>query len=556
MVFSKMLQVHHRTAIVLALLASLIAAVRIGSTWRIFNETTDEAYHIACGMQWLSAGRYTYETQHPPLARIVVALGPYLDGAKFSNLPTGYEEGGRMLSEAPDYYGLLTRARAGNLIFYFLGCLSVWLLARRCGGSLVAAVSVGLFTLIPVVLGHAGMATTDMALSACLALALWGWQEWLDLPGDPRRAALAGAATGLAMVSKFSSVLFLPAILVPILFWRWWRKELNVSGRLGLLKVVGCAAVAFFFVCWPVYRFDLTPARMPPDRKFFLLDLLIDRIGRHIGGAEGMHDVAYWFLGLHLPLAGMIRGIGEVYQHNWDGHSAYLFGKLSQQGWWYFFPVVLAIKTPLALAILAIAGAVVAFRERNRSALECLMAAAAIVLVSMASNVNIGVRHVLPVYLLISVLAGLAVVHLWKSRKVIVAALCFWMLAGSVAAHPDYLADFNLLAMGKPERIVADSDLDWGQDLHRATLMLRARGVREAWIAYDWPALSSREPGIVYRELPENTRVRGWVVASLRSLYYVGAKVQASGKPDPYGWLKTLTPTMRAGRSIVIFELK
>jgi hypothetical protein len=252
----------------------------------------------------------------------------------------------------------------------------------------------------------------------------------------------------------------------------------------------------------------------------------------------------------------MIRGIGEVYQHNWDGHSAYLFGQLSQQGWWYFFPVVLAIKTPLALAILVIAGAVVAFRERNRSALECLMAAAAIVLVSMASNVNIGVRHVLPVYLLISVPAGLAVVRLWKSHKLIVAALCFWMVAGSIAAHPDYLADFNLLAMGKPERIVADSDLDWGQDLHRATLMLRERGVREAWIAYEGPAQPARETGIVYRELPDNTRVRGWVVASMRELYYVGAKARESGKPEPYGWLKGLTPTMRAGRSIVIFELK
>jgi hypothetical protein len=154
------------------------------------------------------------------------------------------------------------------------------------------------------------------------------------------------------------------------------------------------------------------------------------------------------------------------------------------------------------------------------------------------------------------VLAALAVVRLWSRRTLIIAALCVWLAAGSVMAHPDYLADFNLLAMGKPERIVADSDLDWGQDLHRASLMLRERGVREAWIAYDWPALPSREPGIVYRELPENTRVRGWVVASLRSLYYVGAKAQASGKPDPYGRLKTLTPTMRAGRSILIFDLK
>lgn len=130
------------------------------------------------------------------------------------------------------------------------------------------------------------------------------------------------------------------------------------------------------------------------------------------------------------------------------------------------------------------------------------------------------------------------------------------MAAGSVAAHPDYLADFNLLAMGRPERIVADSDLDWGQDLHRATLLLRERGVREAWLAYEGSGQPSREAGIVYRELPDNVPVRGWVVASLRKLYYVGAKVRASGQPDPYGRLKTLTPTMRAGRSIVILELR
>jgi hypothetical protein len=232
-----------------------------------------------------------------------------------------------------------------------------------------------------------------------------------------------------------------------------------------------------------------------------------------------------------------------------------LFGQVSQQGWWYFFPVVLAIKTPLALGILAIAGAVVAVRERNRPAVECLMAASAIVLVSMTSNLNIGVRHVLPVYLLISVLAGLAVVRLWK-RTWMIAALCLWMVAASVTAHPDYLADFNLLAMGKPERIVADSDLDWGQDLHRATLMLQARGVREAWIAYEGTNEPAREKGIVYRVFPDDMRVHGWLVVSLRRIYYVGAKIQASGKPNPYAWLKGLTPAMRAGRSILIFDLK
>jgi hypothetical protein len=82
--------------------------------------------------------------------------------------------------------------------------------------------------------------------------------------------------------------------------------------------------------------------------------------------------------------------------------------------------------------------------------------------------------------------------------------------------------------------------------------MLRQRGVSEAWLAYE----GSAQPGVGYRELPENTPVHGWVVASLRRVYYEGAKARESGKPDPYGWLKTLTPTMRAGRSIVIFDVK
>jgi len=544
-VFSKVLRAHHWTAIVVAVLASLIAAVRIGSTWRVFNETTDEAFHIVCGMEWLSAGRYTYETQHPPLARVVAALGPYLSGAKFRDLNTGYAEGRLMLSEPPGYYRILLRARAGNLLFYFLGCLAVWLLARRCGGAIVAAVSVGLFTLIPVVLGHAGVATTDMALSASIALAFWGWQQWLDRPGDSTRAALAGLATGLAMVSKFSSVPFLPAMLVPVVAWRWWRKELKLGGWLGVLQALMCSATVFFVVCWAAYRFELVPFQTPPGQQFLLFDEWIASGGR-------FHDFVYRLLERRLPLSGMLKGFDQVYRHNLVGHSAYLFGRVSQHGWWYFFPVVLAIKTPLALAILAIIGAVVAFRERNRCALECLIAAAGIVLVSMASSLNIGVRHVLPVYLLIAAPAGLAVVHLWKRRTMLIAALCLWMAAGSVAAHPDYLADFNLLAMGKPERIVADSDLDWGQDLHRATRMLRQRGVSEAWLAYEGSAPS----GTGYRELPENTPVRGWVVASLRRIYWEGAKVRGTGKPDPYGWLKGLTPTMRAGRSLLIFDIK
>ena len=110
--------------------------------------------------------------------------------------------------------------------------------------------------------------------------------------------------------------------------------------------------------------------------------------------------------------------------------------------------------------------------------------------------------------------------------------------------------------MGTPERIVTDSDLDWGQDLPFATRALGERGVREAWLAYAGVYDVGRERGVTYLSLPPNTPVEGWVVASVRKIYFEGAMARAKGLPEPYGWLKTIRPTMRAGRSILIFDLR
>jgi hypothetical protein len=532
-------------AIALALV--LIGVIRIASTWRLFAQTVDEASQIACGVEWLSAHRYTIGTEHPPLGRIAAGLGPYLDGAHFHGKPTRREEGLAILADAPDYYRLLAEARAGNLIFFVLACLGVWLLARGCGGAAVAAMAVASFSLIPVVLGHAGMATTDFALVAFLPLAFWSWQVGFDSP-NRKCASLAGAMTALAIVSKFSSLVFLPAMLAALLLLRWRRKNLPKCTRRAMFSALAVFAATLVLVCWAVYRFDLAPIRTPPGREFLLLD-------RWIGTSGWIHALVYRLLEVPFPLSAILKGIGEVFQHSVDGHDAYLFGQVSRHGWWYFFPVVLLVKTPLAFMALAGLGAVVAIRGSNERASECLAAGIAIVLVSLSSSIDIGVRHVLPVYAFAAVLAGLAIVRLWPRTK-IVGVLCVCLIAANIWAHPHYLADFNLLAMGTPERIVTDSDLDWGQDLPFATRALAGRGVREAWLAYAGVYDVSRETGVTYRPLPPNTPVEGWVAASVRQIYFEGAMARAKGQPEPYGWLKTIRPTMRAGRSILIFDLR
>ena len=157
----------------------------------------------------------------------------------------------------------------------------------------------------------------------------------------------------------------------------------------------------------------------------------------------------------------------------------YLLGEPISEGRWSFFPVALGVKTPIPFLVLALVGTValaVAARER-RSALVPPLAALAMLLTAMAANINIGVRHVLPMYPSAGgVRRRRDTSLLWHRRPrgrlrlagpVLAAALTGWLVAESVRAHPDYLPYFDQLAGKRPERVLLDSDLDWGQDLGR-----------------------------------------------------------------------------------------
>src|ERR1700729_3671149 len=75
----------HSLYFVIALL--LLGTIRIVSTYSVFSYTFDEPAHLACGMEWLDKGVYTWEPQHPPLARVAASLGPYLMGIRSQNTP-------------------------------------------------------------------------------------------------------------------------------------------------------------------------------------------------------------------------------------------------------------------------------------------------------------------------------------------------------------------------------------------------------------------------------------------------------------------------------------
>jgi hypothetical protein len=481
-----------KAAAVAALILVAAGSLRIVSTYRVFNHTIDEPDHLAAGMEWLTTGKYWYEDQHPPLARVFGALGPFLSGERFREGPDAPREGYRILGKGAHYDRVLALGRAGILPFFWIACGVVGLWAWRSGGAAAAVLAVSIFSTLPPVLAHAGLITTDMALAAFSGSAALATVYWSERP-DRLRSVLLGAAVGLACLSKLSALLFLPA------FWLVELRRREFRAALLRIRAVAVVAAVAFLVVWAGYRFSF--ARWHPAPRFF-------------------------------------SGMAAAWAHNRTGHPAYIWGHRATSGVWYYYPATLAIKTPLALLLMAAAGV---WLVRRREALTPLWFAGTVLVCAMAGRLDLGVRQILPVYIGLSVFAGCAVAQsrlVWQ--KIATGLLLAWQLVSGAWQHPDYLAYTNEIAGNHPERFVADSDLDWGQDMKRLGTFLREAGASEVTFrpfhrtyVLDVPML----PGEI--EHPST----GWNAVSV-------TEWKLFGFPE---WADRATPQKRIGRSILLW---
>ena len=202
------LAVLERIAPLITLAAVVAASARIVSTYEVFSHTFDEPGHLACGVHYLQGFVCPYE--YAPLARAAIAVGPFLAGARPQQMADMPREGLAIL--AHHYPRFLTLARCGVLPFFWIACGALYCWGRRYFGKAAAAMSVLLFSLLPPVLAHAGLATADMALTGCLTAAFLAWLMWTGQP-TRLRSVVCGVLTGLAVLAKFSTCGFLPTIL-------------------------------------------------------------------------------------------------------------------------------------------------------------------------------------------------------------------------------------------------------------------------------------------------------------------------------------------------------
>jgi 4-amino-4-deoxy-L-arabinose transferase-like glycosyltransferase len=498
----------------------VLTMIRIASTWRVFSQTTDEPMHFYSGYQWLAEKKYDLNREHPPLARVVEALPLYLAGARDPGEGSVGDRINTMFMFRGKYEHNMLLIRCGNLLFVILAIVAVALWARTVMPPPFAILTTAMFASLPPVLAHGGLATTDMAGCATYALAIVALYYWLQKP-SPLRAIILGIACGLGVVSKFSFIPFFGATAVAVIAI-WWiqKRELQVRHATTLI-ISGAVTIAIIALA---YRGDLSA---------------------------------------------FIDGIRILQGHALRGHPAYLFGRRSDSGWWYYFPVALLFKTPLPFLALAamsvgqtllsvllsvlpsVRGSKPTDKRTDKSVCPPLMACV-IMAIAMATPINIGVRHILPIYVPLAILAGSGAQELWqrgRNARIAVAALCVWMFIGTSISHPDYIPWFNELALGHGERILSDSNFDWGQDVLRLRNICRQRHIDHLAIEVFTGAPLDQLGFPIRRKIWPPLPTTGWHAIS--ETYFT-----AAGGDAGYAYVTQHPVICRAGKTIRLYYVK
>jgi 4-amino-4-deoxy-L-arabinose transferase-like glycosyltransferase len=533
------------------ILLILVASLLVAKTWRIYGHTWDEPEHLAAGMELLDRGKYEYDTEHPPIARALIALGPYLAGSHSYGTPPpdGTQEGVDILYEGGHYDRTLTLARLGTLPFLAVLLLAMWLWARQIAVSQEEALlGVLLLASVPPILGHAALAALDIPGCATTLLALYLLQRWLT-SGARRDSILFGLAAGVAVGTKLSAVPFIAIGMLVLLLVRvllgvrpaavTWRRR--VAG-FALILLAGMVPIV---LAYGRRSIELTTL---PTRFEWVMEYLFQN------GSNG-HQAIYSFIEhLRLPEAfwDFAEGIVALKAHNDTGHLSFLLGHVKAGGWWYFYLVALAVKTPLPLLVAGPVGLCMlardGWRERNTWRMAPVVLFVSLLsFASLFSRINIGIRHVLILYPFMALGGAYAIAYAWRTRSTagrpVAALLVVWQVGTLAIAYPDYLPYFNE-TVSHPEHVLVDSDLDWGQDLHRLEHRLAELKVPSVSLAYEGTADLAREALPPYVLLLPHHRATGWVAITALTREH---------EPAGFAWLNAYRPVERIGKTTDLY---
>jgi 4-amino-4-deoxy-L-arabinose transferase-like glycosyltransferase len=432
------------------------------SSVRHDSATADEAAHIAAGLIKLRHGWLSFYPEQPPLMNVITALAlrdTTLPGSwRGEKSPEAHWRVGHtvLYGAGNDARNVLLRARLPTIALFIALCCAVYaFVTRETGSRWFGLLGFVLTGLCPNLLAHGRLATTDLAVTAfsfgAVVLFLRALQNGSWVVG-----AAAGAMSAAALLSKTSGALAVAFCMLLALVHLVRSRSRRAPLVAGLaFAVAGLAVVEAVYLTlagaeWMAFRHPGVPRLVMPIREYALNVMKI-------------HE---WYAGGH-------------------ERPQFLLGEFSATGWPHYFLVAFLLKTPLAGVLMFIAAAVAA-AGRGSAGLRASVAFVLLFLaVSATSHVNLGIRYVLPVYPFVHAAIAMAASQVRRAARrptltaSVLAVLVLWFGASSLAAYPGYISYFNELigSQRNADRFLIDSNLDWGQDLHRLKLWADANGI-------------------------------------------------------------------------------
>jgi len=567
-----------RIAIIVLLLALAGQAL-----WAVFtnSSTFDEANHITRGYAIWRTGDYRLSIAHPPVINLLNGapllftheLPLPLDGDSWRTHEIWdfahrffWESGG-------DGQAMTMLGRLPIVLLTLLLALLVYLWAAKLYGKRAGLLALSLCAFEPNILAHGSLATTDLGVTLFSFLAVYLLWRFLKAPSAWRLIAV-GVVFGAAQSSKFSALLLVPIFMVLVIVALWPSRTSDEAApklrmRRGLLWLLPIFIIGFA-VIWVGYGLQATPA-LQHQAKHRLLEKLIYN-------TRSRDRVAGVLEHTPLPARQYFAGLANAFGHQVSGHAAYLLGHSSRRGWWYYFIIAFLVKTPLPLLILLGWAIVGARRGWRRDEWFLVVPVVLILLSTFRLQINIGLRHILPMYPFLFVFAARVLRERsasepsavrWPALKAAaLAALMLWFVGRTIWIGPNYLAYFNELAGGPAggRRWLVDSNLDWGQDLIRLRELLKRRGIEQVKLSYFGSAPPEAygiryEPlaGVSYTRLMSDIELRnrcrptsGWIAISVTCLEnsqgYLGDRLS-------FDWLHKYRPVDRAGYGILLYHI-
>lgn len=496
----------------------LIMMTEVGLSTRQESPSWDEGDHIYSGYMNWKHGDYSLNPEHPPLVKLVATL-PLL-GLDLKTAPRqgryfkdeAYLGGRELLFRNDPKYGghysadtLLFRMHMTVLIFGLVLALLMFFAGREMFGTVAGLIAMVLFVFDPTVLANAPFVATDTGAACGFFAAVYTFYRFVK-EMTWRRALVCGVVVGLALTTKHSTVLLLPILLLLAageLAGRW-RQARVWPGRVARRMLVGMGAIAAvaLLVLWGVYRFRYA---MHPSGV-----VLPPLAGQMADLSPAMRGVIGFCARHQLLPESYLYGLVDVERVGLYTPT-YIFGKVYAHGRWFFFPALLSLKWSVGTLGLLVAAMCAFTTGRLKRPREVFFLALPPVLylgVAMASPLDSGVRHVLPMFPFVFALAAGGAGWLVQRHKAwvyVVAVLLLWHVVDSVRVFPNYIPYANTLWGGptKTHLYFTDSTTDWGQQLKWTKQWVDAHGVKECWFAYfAAPFLMPSDYGIPCKLLP------------------------------------------------------